>query len=439
MHPGNEIMCRREPGVVSPAQWRRRCKEAFPHFVDSLRRLQGLSLSQVLIGHLLAEATLKSGFNSLAYTSLESLMGSGVREAGCQMLDAEPNGGAFCGFEKNDLSPALVGLEARGIIRRDVRSVVEAGVSEVTVLVVVADPANWLDVVWRVNSSKSDKSAWLAEVERSRQRWSLVLPGFEQEPDLVDALAAPAANEEGRMQNAESNAPGRVALGGGDGLGRVGRLGEGNAPSSPCRAARRLRDGDAPGGRPCGTDRRGSRRDWTDGSNGADRTDGVGDAPEVAVSATERAGHAVARSGSRNGERPIKSEVVLGVGTLLKAVSKSSERALTLSLVKVKELLRDGTEGGFVSAGCWLLTVEVWEGGTELKPVGDGGKWRNRYRVPQLRGYVLRVFESLAESYPIRGRAKYPGGEAEGLFSRYGGRALELRLRDGLANGGGSK
>ncbi len=62
--------------------------------------------------------------------------------------------------------------------------------------------------------------------------------------------------------------------------------------------------------------------------------------------------------------------------------------------------------------------------------MGDGRKWRWKWRQVRLREFVVGVFEMLVEDLARGVQHKTPGAKAEFYWSDFGGAAAEKNLRN---------
>lgn len=191
-----EVYSRRDPASAAPD---RAVRASFGRYCDELRRLNCLTPTQQRVAWLLGELTLKAGFTSIEFESLEKLT----------ML--RPNSRPFAGLGKNDLSLAinggvktlangsvreLLGLVHYGIVRAEV----EKMDCQVTVLQVFADSTQWAVPADGWGYAEEE----LAELLASRRQFTAQLKPLAESPDLHDARAALAAES---AANALSSAP----------------------------------------------------------------------------------------------------------------------------------------------------------------------------------------------------------------------------------------
>ena len=99
---------------------------------------------------------------------------------------------------------------------------------------------------------------------------------------------------------------------------------------------------------------------------------------------------------------------------------RSSISALTLSVERLKELIRSGREVDFVTAMQAIIPTHE---------NGDGGKWRAKWRQKQLRAHVVRTFEALIERIAEGTMRRAAGLEAHWHWRDYGGAAAEEKVR----------
>jgi len=190
------LAARRNPATLSPLRVNR---SAYGPFCDAVRRLNCITPTQAEVARFVAWATLRQGFNSLAFCSLSEL--TQVR------AHARP----FAGLGKNDLSPALIALQHFGLVKMETREQLEPGVPPVTLLLVIADSSQWSvpDSGWKF--SVEEENALLLHLLACRQRWTAQLPELAEEPDLLDARAAIAAEQAASQNDAGPQAACRTS------------------------------------------------------------------------------------------------------------------------------------------------------------------------------------------------------------------------------------
>ncbi len=137
-----------------------------------------------------------------------------------------------------------------------------------------------------------------------------------------------------------------------------------------------------------------------------------------AESATEQA------SSSRNGNQFPKREPepVPKTGTPSLRLGEASRlQALSsLSLEGFKDLklqVESGDEREACTGMKQVLGPVVWEGGIPGREIGDGGKWRMRWRAN--RHKVQRVFLDMIEEAQLGRHPQKPGGRAEMLWKEF--------------------
>lgn len=189
------LAARRNPATLSALRVNR---SAYGPFCDAVRRLSCITPTQAEVARFIAWATLRQGFNSLAFCSLNEL------------TQVRPHARPFSGLGKNDLSPALIALQQFGLVKMEPREQLEPGVP-VTVLLVFADPQQWSvpDSGWKF--SVEEENALLSHLLACRQRWTAQLPELAEEPDLLDARAAIAAEQAASQTDAELQAACRTS------------------------------------------------------------------------------------------------------------------------------------------------------------------------------------------------------------------------------------
>ena len=119
-----------------------------------------------------------------------------------------------------------------------------------------------------------------------------------------------------------------------------------------------------------------------------------------------------------NRERP-RARAASSSGT------KSSVSALTLSVEQLKDLIRSGRETDFVKAMQAMIPTHE---------NGDGGKWRSKWRSPQLRHFVAAMFEAIIERIADGTLRRTVALEAHWYWQDYGGANAEENSRNLLIN-----
>ena len=349
------VQARRNPGALSPARINR---SAYGPFCDAVRRLGCLTPTQKLLAWLLAQATLRQGYTSLAYRSLTEL------------TQVRPQAKPFAGLGKNDLSPALNALKHFGLVTLEERATLESGVPPVTLLLVIADATQWAVPADGWLFSAEEEQEVMVHLLACRRRWTAQLPELAEDADLCDARAAVA------VEAAASHAP----------------VEPDNRDRSACRVGAFVRP--------------------------------TGDAPELCRT---KAMPCVAprRSESRNAETPTKARCVPKVGTPIEIERCETETEIKLPIGSVaqpadlKLAIAEGDEREFCAAACVVMGRRDWEDGRPHNPIGDGSKWRMRFRHQPSRAKVRAVFLDMLE----RGQAG--GAVAEFRWKQFGGQALD--------------
>lgn len=190
------VVSRRNPAALSPA---RANHAAYGPFCDAVRRLGCLTPTQKLLAWVLAQATFRKGFTSLAFSSLTEL------------TQVRPQARPFAGLGKNDLSPALNALKHFGLVSLEERAPLESGVPPVTVLLMIADASQWAVPADGWLFSVEEERELLSHLLACRQRWTAYLPELAVEPDLHDARAAVAAEEVSRNALVDTDERARAA------------------------------------------------------------------------------------------------------------------------------------------------------------------------------------------------------------------------------------
>lgn len=118
-----------------------------------------------------------------------------------------------------------------------------------------------------------------------------------------------------------------------------------------------------------------------------------------------------------------KREPVGRAVPVLGTASLSSSRLQALSSLSLEDLkdLKLQVESGDEREACagmkQVLGAVVWEGGIPGREIGDGGKWRLRWRSN--RSKVQRVFLDMIEEAQLGRHPQKPGGRAEMLWKEF--------------------
>ena len=168
---------------MSPAEANR---QAFGRFNDEIRRCACLYPTQRDVAWLLAMATLREGFNSIAFASLNELTHVDVRR------------GPFAGLGANDLSLAVMGgrrgeklvqgLKHFGIVVVDERARIEAAMP-LTVWLLVTDSRQWTLPAEGWLYAADEMAEWQMHLRSCRRRHTASLGGLSVAADLHDARA----------------------------------------------------------------------------------------------------------------------------------------------------------------------------------------------------------------------------------------------------------
>ena len=187
----DQITSRRERAALSPAEANR---QAFGRFVDEVRRCECLYPTQRNVAWLLAMATLREGFNSIAFASLNELTALKV------------GGKPFMGLGANDLTDAVngrwevksvagiekrvrrAGLKDLGMVVVEERAQIEAAMP-LTVWLLVADSRQWILPADGWLYAADELVGWQMHLRACRRRHTSALPALAVDADLHDARA----------------------------------------------------------------------------------------------------------------------------------------------------------------------------------------------------------------------------------------------------------
>jgi hypothetical protein len=327
------------------------------------------------VAWLLAMATLREGFNSVAFASLNELTCVDARRA------------PFAGLGANDLSLAVMGgrrgdklvqgLKHLGIVVVDERSRIEAAMP-LTVWMLITDKRQWKLPADGWLYSASELVEWQMHLRSCRRRHTAALGGLAVDADLKDGLAAIVP-----MADAQPDAPSAV------------------------------------NGRGTATD---GRRSFSSDLDALDVPPmaGLGVLPSR-------------RSESRNAETPAKARCFPNVGMPSRARAvpiwnrigtETCNSIASLSSEDLK-LKLEGGEEDFCRAARQIMGSD-WDDGREYYFKGEGAKWRLRWRFKPARATCVRVFLDLISA------AKSGGKSANNCWLDFGGASLDA-ARDGVA------
>ena len=358
MNDALTVQPRRNPAVLSPA---RTIRAAYGPFCDAVRRLGCLTPTQKLLAWVLAQATLKQGFTSLAYSSLTEL------------TQVRPHAKPFAGLAKNDLSPALNALKQHGLVKLEERATLESGVPPVTLLLVIADATQWAVPADGWLFGETEERELLDHLLACRRRWTAQLPELAESADLHDARAAIAAEAVAGNALVEPDERDRSAC----------RVGAFVRPTVDAREVCRDK------ATPCDAPRRSESRN-------AEMRENKGNARGVPKVRTPL-----------SIERGTEREIKLPIGR-------------TMDVEDLKLAIADGDEPEFVRAAEQVIGSVNWNDGRPERHMGDGSKWRCRFRHGPSRKVVRSVFLDVIES-----GGKNPAAAVEFRWKQFGGAVLD--------------
>jgi hypothetical protein len=359
------LVSRRERAALSPAESNR---QAFGFYCTEILRLNCLSPTQHLVAWLLGFRTLKQGFNSVDYSTLEEL------------TDLGDGSGPFAGLGANDLSPALRHLRGLGIVHIDPKSNVEAAMPLWTLLV-IADSGQWSGVPANGWRWAADGLARL-KAQSCRQRHTGALHGLAREADLHDGRAAVMPMVHRVAADAPLAENGKITATNG----RRYFSANADAPDVPPKAGR---------------DAVASRHSE---SRNADLRGNARAIPKVGMRADIRA------------RARCNWNLEIGIENLQLQVASDASRD---ELEKIKVALNEGDERRFIAAARLVIGARDWDDGRTERHQGDGGKWRNRFNHAPSKSLVIAVMLDCVE------QRNFSGSAAQDLWKRWGGKALD--------------